>query len=481
MATSLMSETIHHLRRTALRDGAGLTDADLLDRFVREGDGGALAALAQRHASMVWGVCCRILGSRHDAEDAFQATFLVLVRKAASIQHKELLANWLYGVAQQTALRSRAAAAKRRSRERQVIDMPEAAQREHGIEESLAPILDEELSRLPSKYRSLIILCDLQSKTRKEVAGQLACPEGTVAGRLARARALLAKRLARRGITVSGGALAALLANQAASAAPAPVLTSTIQAATLFAAGHATADGLSASAVALAEGVLHTMWMTKFKWTTMIAAAFILLAMGSGLWFNAGNGPVSHVAAANPVQAQEFVRAKAEQPKDGAVVKGKIGAVDVENRKITLVITMFDRKSNEATEKEMVFDVTKDTAIIQDGVKTKLDDLKRGFPTTLKVDQKNALSITVEGNSPRVRFKSYNSDRNTITVVAGRDMSDKIYHLLKTTTVITANGKSGKIQDIEAGSDIVLTLSVLGDNTVIRIQPVPMEKKKRGE
>src|SRR5438128_6196625 len=118
MATSQVSEVIQHLRRTVLlRDGAGLTDRQLLEDYLSRQDEAALAALVQRHAPMVWGVCRRVLRNHHDAEDAFQATFLVLVRKAAAIASRELLANWLYGVAHQTALKARATLAKRKGRE----------------------------------------------------------------------------------------------------------------------------------------------------------------------------------------------------------------------------------------------------------------------------------------------------------------------------------------------------------------------------
>src|SRR5262249_62375707 len=144
------------------------------------------------------------LRSHHDAEDAFQATFLVLVKKAATLPDKEMVGNWLYGVAHQTAVRMRAIAAKRGVREKQVTVMPEPATAEQYIWNDLAPVVDEELSRLPDKYRVLIVLCDLEGVTRKEVARRLDIPEGTAASRLAAARGMLAKRLTRRGIAGAG-------------------------------------------------------------------------------------------------------------------------------------------------------------------------------------------------------------------------------------------------------------------------------------
>ena len=182
-----------------LRDGAGLTDRQLLKDYISRRDDAAVAALVQRHGPMVWGVCRRVLHNHHDAEDAFQATFLVLVRRAASIASPELLANWLYGVALQTAMKARATAAKRKGRERQVADMPEPAAVEQKLWNDLRPLLDQELSRLPDRYRVVIVLCDLEGHTRKEAARQLGLPEGTVGSRLARARVLLEKRLGQRG------------------------------------------------------------------------------------------------------------------------------------------------------------------------------------------------------------------------------------------------------------------------------------------
>src|SRR5882672_8548401 len=140
MATSQMSEVIRHLGRAVLlREGAGLTDGQLLGDYLSRRDEAALAALVWRHGPMVWGVCRRVLHNHHDAEDAFQATFLVLVRKAASIAAPELLANWLYGVAHQTALKARATTAKRKARERQVTQMPEPAVTEQDNWNELQP------------------------------------------------------------------------------------------------------------------------------------------------------------------------------------------------------------------------------------------------------------------------------------------------------------------------------------------------------
>jgi RNA polymerase sigma factor (sigma-70 family) len=283
MATNQTSEIIQHLRRAVLlREGAGQTDKQLLEVYLSRREEAALAALVYRHGPMVWGVCRRVLRNYHDAEDAFQATFLVLVRKASSIALPELLANWLYGVAHQTALKARATTAKRRSRERQVMKMPEPAVIEQDLWNDLQPLLDQELSRLPDKYRVAIVLCDLGGKTRKEAARQLNLPEGTLAARLVRGRVMLAKRLARHGLAVSGGSLAAVLAENAVSApAPLSVVVATIKATGLFAAGQTAAQGaISVEVAALTEGVLRTMFLTKLKIATAVVVAAAFLASG---------------------------------------------------------------------------------------------------------------------------------------------------------------------------------------------------------
>jgi len=283
MATSQMNGVLQHFRRAALlRDRAGLTDGQLLTDYITNQDDAALAALVQRHGPMVWGVCRRVLGNHHDAEDAFQATFLVFVRKSASIASRELLANWLYGVAHQTALKARAIVAKRTVRERQVTVMPEPAVVERDLWNDLQPVLDQELSRLPDSYRAVIVLCDLEGKTRKQAARQLGCPEGTVASRLARARDMLAKRMARHGLAVSGASLAAVFAQSAASAGvPNSVASSTIHVATLLAANQA-GGAISGPVAALTEGVLKTMLLKKIMATTMVVLALSVAAIAGG-------------------------------------------------------------------------------------------------------------------------------------------------------------------------------------------------------
>jgi RNA polymerase sigma factor (sigma-70 family) len=306
MASKSMTTFMHQLRQSVLAgDGAGLTDAQLLSLFVERRDEGAFEALVRRHGPMVMGVCGRILHNPHDAEDAFQATFLVLARKATSIVPREKVPNWLHGVACMTARRAKIATGKRRGRERQVTQMPEPQRLQQDLWHELQPLLDEELGRLPDKYRILIVLCDLQGKTRKEAAQDLGVPEGTVAGRLARARNMLAKRLARHGLAVSGAALTAVLSQNVLSAAvPTSLVSSTVQAVSVYAAGQA-AGVISVKVATLTEGVMKTMLLSKLKIATAVLALLLVPVAGTGV------GLWAHGAlASNPSEEQ---RGKAER------------------------------------------------------------------------------------------------------------------------------------------------------------------------
>jgi RNA polymerase sigma factor (sigma-70 family) len=252
----------------------GLSDAQLLQRFIFERDEAAFEVLVWRHGPKVLGICRRILRHEQDAEDAFQATFLILVHKAASIGKRQAVSCWLYRVAYRVALRARRRAAKRAAREKPVLDVPAAEPALDPLWRDLRSVLDEEVNRLPEKYRAPFVLCYLDGKTNEEAAQALGCPRGTVLSRLAWARKRLRTRLARRGLGLAGALLAAAQAPEAAMAAVPPMLVqSTLKAALSIAAGT-TAGIVSGPVAALTQGVLQTMLWTKIK----IVASCLVLA-----------------------------------------------------------------------------------------------------------------------------------------------------------------------------------------------------------
>lgn len=203
IAAAQLRPLLQYIRKIS-RPALEPTDSELLERFGRRGDEAAFAALVARHGPMVLGVCRRVLRDAHDAEDAFQATFLLLVRKAGSLRQPDQLSPWLYGVAYRTAIKARACAARRRECERPVAVEPVAAAPAAGdmIWRELRPVLDEAVHRLPAKYRAPVVLCYLEGRTNVQAARQLGVPVGTVATRLARAREMLRRHLTRRGVTV---------------------------------------------------------------------------------------------------------------------------------------------------------------------------------------------------------------------------------------------------------------------------------------
>lgn len=195
MAGRSLQQLIQHLRRVAA-PGAGLADADLLGRFADQGDEAAFESLVWRHASLVFGVCRRVLGQTEDAEDAFQATFLILARKAGAVRRRATVGPWLYRVAERVALRAR-------SRRRAAVPLPTeltgAFQPDSTEQAELRRLLTDEVMRLPARYRSAVVLRYLEGRTTVEAAAVLGCPPGTVLSRLAWARRRLRSRLTARG------------------------------------------------------------------------------------------------------------------------------------------------------------------------------------------------------------------------------------------------------------------------------------------
>jgi RNA polymerase sigma factor (sigma-70 family) len=259
----------------------GPSDAQLVESFLVRRDEVAFEALLRRHGPMVLGVCQRVLRNVHDAEDALQATFLVLARKAGSIRSRQVVASWLYGVAYRTAMKARVMNAKRQTKEREAGKMTRS---QSSSDEELLEHLDHELSRLPDKYRVPVVLCELEGRSRKEVARVLGLPEGTLSWRLAQAKKMLAKRLSRHELTIPLAALAV-------------GLSPTLRASTLK--GALTAGTVPAKVLALTEGVMKAMLLSKLKITVCVATLAIVAGVGAtGLTYRA--------TADEPKQAESY-------------------------------------------------------------------------------------------------------------------------------------------------------------------------------
>jgi RNA polymerase sigma factor (sigma-70 family) len=317
MAHRTLQAALRHIRRIAGgAAGPERPDDTLLERFVAQRDAAAFEDLVHRHGPMVMGVCRRVLGRTPDAEDAFQATFLVLLRKAGTFGRRGTLAGWLYTVAHRVALRARANTARRLECERDAMKNQDfALMDEDRAWNDLRPVIDEELSRLPEKYREPVVLCYLEGNTEQEAAQQLDCPLGTLSWRLVHAREMLRTRLAKRGVALSTGLLGTLLAERATAAVPPATFDLTLTVAgALLATGPtaATTAGIASVQVsALTEGVLQAMFMTRMK----LAAGMLtlILMIGSALaWaVDPADRPQAESSAAKKIagiQPEQFAK-----------------------------------------------------------------------------------------------------------------------------------------------------------------------------
>jgi RNA polymerase sigma factor (sigma-70 family) len=316
--TGSLTSVLQHLRRAVARGGSGgLSDVELLRRFATQRDEAAFEVLVWRHGPMVLNVAHRVLHNPDDAEDVVQATFLVLVRQARSVRRGGALGGWLYRVAYRTALRAREQRAKGPAGQVPVEDVP--APPAGGAEpwRDVWPVLDEELQRLPDKYRTPLVLSYLQGLTNREIAEQLGCPPGTVFTRLARGRDLLRRRLTRRGVTLSAGLLAAALAPLAATPA---LRAELVQAAVKAAAGSGSAAALSPNVVALTEGVSQMMGPGRLR--IVWAGLLLLVVAGSGAGLLALRGTAREQENAPPRAAEGDKHVEAPRPPKEALRYG---------------------------------------------------------------------------------------------------------------------------------------------------------------
>ncbi|HZU37290.1 MAG TPA: RNA polymerase sigma factor, partial [Gemmataceae bacterium] len=277
MSGPALNTVLQQLRGLVRPPDGGLTDAQLLTRWLANRDEAAFELLVWRHGPTILGVCQRLLRGAQDIEDAFQATFLVFLRKATTIGKHEAVASWLYKVAYRVALQARLRSSRQKLLDGRDVLIPAPATADTVAWSDVRLVVDDEISRLPVRWRTVFVLCCLQGRTNEEAARELGVPTGTVLSRLSRARARLRSRLTRRGVTLTAGLVGAGWAAEASASVPVSLVNYTMKAVLLGAAQQAAAAGLvTAQVAALTKGALHAMWLTKVQTTAAVVLSVAL-------------------------------------------------------------------------------------------------------------------------------------------------------------------------------------------------------------
>jgi len=467
------------------------SDAELLARFCRERDGWSFAELVRRHGPTVFGVCRRVLGDHHAAEDAFQASFLVLARKADSIQPPGTLGAWLYGVAYRTALKARGRTTRRREVEEAYANRPRTEASTEFGEPDLRAAIDEHLNALPSRYRLPLVLCGIQGLGKSEAAAQLGLPEGTVSSRLARARTMLRDRLARQGFIVPAAALAAFLVPRSLGATVPSQLTS---ATTILGPGFAAGSsaGVAPGVLSLTLEVLRAM--TMIKWNLLIVLAITAILAGGFAAIADEKKPAKPGTAADvkkpdgdkPKTAPDGVKPRGkpdgdkpvpdgvkpsgDKPKkpgegdksrEGERINGKVEKVDASAGTITVV-----SKSDKGTNQRVV-KVASDAKIGVDGKPGKLSDITVGASAFLFVpdDAKEAAAVMITG--ARLSGNVGKVEGNTVSLETKSEKgATTMSFVVSPDTSIYLEGKPSSVADLKPGMMIGVQLSVDGKTAV---------------
>jgi len=473
MATATLTSTLRNVFESA-RNSADRADGELLTRYRTLRDQDAFSSLVRRHGPMVLGVCRRVLRDSHAADDAFQATFIVLAKKADTVRPPDRLAPWLHGVAYRTAIKARGRAFRRQHVETMYATHSERPQRTEDFE--LLLVIDAHVNALPEKYRTPLVLCGIQGLNKTEAAERLGLPEGTVSSRLARARDMLRDRLTRRGIAVPAAMLTTVFTNSALQASvPAALIRPTLS----LSLGTIPLTG---SVLTLSNEVIRSMKYLSFQMLGSLAVATSLIGGGFGLLaINADENNKPAPAEAKKVQPAQGDGVKKPQPadpnrkptdgdknpktdsdkiqKDGekpvkvSKFTGKVGSVDAKTRTITLV-------SKGESGKEILVTLTADAKIIIDGMEAKLGGITKGVTATFIVvaakdgQPREANEVIISGPS----FGGTVKQVDTATVTIGSEKTDRVFKLTATCKVLIG-GKVAKPSDLKVGDRAMVTLN----------------------
>jgi RNA polymerase sigma factor (sigma-70 family) len=392
MSRSALAAGVRYLRQVvASQCHPKDSDERLLHAFVMSRDETAFAALVRRYGSMVGGVCRRVLGHQQDAEDAFQATFLVLAQNAARLRKKTALASFLHGTAYRISLNAKRTAARRRKHEGQAPARPFLDPIDELSWREVRALVDEEVARLPEKYRSAFILCCLEGVSQEEAAQRLGLKEGTVSSRLTRARKQLAKQLSRRGVELAAVLTAMGLATHSASALPVGLMATTIETALRAASGEKLTGIVSASVALLVKDMAQAMMLSKMK----LAATIVLAAMlgGAGLWYSAKPQAAAeppNTPAQPPAHARIRSARESQKPVGSLILRGRVLGPDnkpVAGAKLYLPHWSRDRQQKHG-----------DVAVVQRGNTDKDGRFRLELPRTeIQPDQDFSLLAAADG------------------------------------------------------------------------------------
>lgn len=463
--TTAVQRMVNTLRSRSLGQAAATqTDRRLLEAFAETGDETAFAELVRRHGALVLGVCRRILGSVQDAEDAFQAVFLVLARKAGSVPWQNSIKNWLHDVACRIAMKARSQRARRKIKEAETAAAEPADSPAPAAWNDLRAVLDEELQKLPEKYRAVLILCYLEGKTRDEAAESLGWSGGSVKGYLERGRELLRSRLAKRGLALSAALVAGLLSDATAGAAtiPAALSEATMQSVGYFLAGSHTL--VSPPILSLAQGALYAMMIAKIKTMGFVATMLLFgAATLAGIHYGVADSPASAATTnprvdAPPVHFASFVQEKDKDGREGDKKRkdGPFGLVKEIDLKVgTITISgLRDGDTGDVTFSLAAKDLKVGTTF---GEPMKLSDVKVGMRVHLEVKDQDVQSLHVENPIIPAFFNSIDDKNRTVEARAERKIGT---YTVSANAKITINGKAVELKDVPLNERIFLTLSI---------------------
>jgi RNA polymerase sigma factor (sigma-70 family) len=415
-ATRSLSDSVQNLNRVLLASElTDLPDSELVGRFVERRDEVAFAALVRRHGALVFGVCRRVLRHEQDAEDAFQATFLVFARDAASVRQSGSVGNWLYGVAYNVARRAKTARGRRAVKEHEAASRNPTEVSEV-VPDDLRDVLDRELSALPEKYRAAVVLCDLTGLTTEQAATEVGCPPKTLGTRLARGRARLARRLGRLSTALPAGGLMAVTVPSATAAAPPGLVEFTVRVVVESMAGSPAAVGPSVAA--LAKGASNVMALKSLK-TVAVLACGSLLACGVALHggFSAPATPAASAGLGSPAAPQAIAPRAEHVPAD---------PIDHFHRFLGHLYALFGFGTGSENTSDVRADDKKDAPNLAGKWESKTGQMRIEFT------EKNVVNISPHGNDKEILIVcDYTAEKDglvkvKITGIEGKDELRKV-------------------------------------------------------